>query len=302
MYQRLIFFLILFFSCNTQTKKKVEEPAFYASACNDDVCIVAGNEGRLFKNRTSSITWEELSVPTKKDLLDAFYDGESFYVAGHEGTVLKSSDNGSSWNILNAPSSNHFFAIASNKKKIVGVGQGRRGKIVLVKDDDESTWKSIYSQGARHTSFYDIAFGATLWVAVGDYGAILLIDDTTNAIKEVFINTSKKFKSVASDANNNRWVVVGHEGAIYVSDDSGITWHEKSSGTTENLLSIAFNGKRFLCVGSGGVVLTSKDGSSWHKASLNINSTFRSVSCTKTKWLILTIEGNKKIIDDSQLE
>ena len=43
-------------------------------------------------------------------------------------------------------------------------------------------------------------------------------------------------------------------------------WHSRQSGTTGNLLGVAF-GNEFVAVGSGGVVLTSPDGTTWQVGS-----------------------------------
>ena len=295
----ILFFITSLLVACKNTNNTEEDSFFCAVASSENTNIIVGNKGSVFKNPHSSITWEKVDMKTDKTLVDAFYDGKTFYLAGHSGTVFSSSDEGLTWNRENAGKNFHIFGIASNMTKLVAVGYNQ---LVYISKDGGKNWEEK-DKGSKRTALFDVCFGKDKWVAVGNYAKIVIIDDSTNKIMTKLVDTAAKkiLKGVSFDQNLNRWVVVGHEGVIFVSDDEGVTWTQKNSETTEDLLCIAFNGKRFVAAGTHGIILTSKDGLKWNKVQINNNSTFRSVACTKDKWLFLTVEGQKEIIDDSKI-
>jgi len=295
---QLLFVISLFFACKNTTTTE-EEAYFCGAASSENTNIIVGNKGSVLKNTSSSITWEKVELKTDKTLMDACYDGESFYIAGHNGTVFSSADDGATWHSKNTKNDFHIFGIASNKQTLVAVGYN---KLICMSQDGGSSWEEKY-KGNKKTSFFDVCFGKDKCIAVGDYSAVVIIDNSTNVTSKLLdTEANKKLKGIAFYEQTNRWVAVGHEGVIFVSDDDGLTWSQKNSDTTEDLLSIAFNGKRFIIAGTHGIILTSRDGLKWNKVQINNNSTFRSVACTNDKWLLLTIEGKKEIIEDSKIE
>ena len=300
----LFMFFILFASCDNQySEDETQEEFFCGGACNKTTNIMVGSQGQILKNANGSLTWKKAESHTDKNLLDAYYSEENncFYVAGQYGTVAVSDDNGITWSSRNTNPEYHLFGIAANKDKIMTVG---KSLVLLFSKDGGREWERLY-KGVPQLAFYDIAFGNDFWIAVGDYSNVIVVSDKTNKIvtdTRAEKNKRRTLKSVTVDKVNNLWVAVGHEGVIFTSNDNGTSWQQKTSKTTDDLLSVAFNGKRFLAVGTNGVVLTSKDGATWNKVQINNNSTFRSVSCTDTHWLAITIDGKKEIIEDSKIE
>ena len=296
--------LILFNACNTQYSEddQTKEDFFCSSACSGACHIMVGSFGQILKSTNDSLTWEKVKSNTDKHLLDAYYaSGNRFYVAGRCGTIAFSDDDGITWQGINASSKYDLFGIAVNENKIMTVG---KSLVLLSSKDGGLNWKEMY-KGAKQLSFYDIAFGNGFWIAVGDYSSVIVVNDETGEIiTETKTETDKMrtLKSLAFDKTNNLWIAVGHEGVIFSSRNNGSSWEQKKSERTEDLLSVAFNGKRFVAVGTNGVILTSKDGNKWNKVQTNNNSTFRSVSCTDTHWLMITIDGKKEIIEDSKIE
>ena len=297
----LLMLIVLFSACNSQySKDETKESFFCGGACSKTTNIMVGSYGQVLKNTNGSLTWEKVESYTDKNLLDAYYDTSTsiFYVAGHYGTVILSDDDGITWQSRNADSEYHLFGIATNKNRIMAVG---KGLVLLSSKDGGIKWNVMY-KGTKQLSFYDIAFGNDFWIAVGEgYRNIIVVDDSNNKVEDYGLGTKSTLKGVAFSKADNSWVVVGHEGVIFNSKDNGSSWEQKNSGTTEDLLSVAFNGKRFVAVGTNGIILTSKDGSVWQKVQINNNSTFRSISCTNTHWLAITIDGKKEVIEDSKI-
>jgi hypothetical protein len=61
---------------------------------------------------------------------------------------------------------------------------------------------------------------------------------------------------------NNNFVAVGYSGTILHSSD-GISWSPKNSGTTKRLYGVTYGNNTFVAVGESGTLLSSEDGSYW---------------------------------------
>ena len=66
------------------------------------------------------------------------------------------------------------------------------------------------------------------------------------------------------DKTKVMFVTVGHSGTILTSSD-GITWTERTSGTSNSLGGVTYGNGTFVTVGGTGTTLTSPDGNSWTK-------------------------------------
>lgn len=116
-----------------------------------------------------------------------------------------------------------------------------------------------------------------MFIAVNDQGQILR---SSNGLDNVAAPTFTGFTLIAADPFSgtriNRimsgtiggsvfWVAIGPSGQLYTSTDAGITWTVRATGTSENLISIAYNitNQQFFVGASGGDFLTSTDGTTW---------------------------------------
>jgi hypothetical protein len=86
----------------------------------------------------------------------------------------------------------------------------------------------------------------------------------TTAVKDTAGNTlSSQYESANGFTTNPPpFVAVGLNGNILTSLD-GISWTERTSGTSNDLVSVTYGNSNFVTVGSFGTILTSSDGTSW---------------------------------------
>ena len=68
--------------------------------------------------------------------------------------------------------------------------------------------------------------------------------------------------NVTVSTTNGLFVTVGNVGSILTSSD-GISWTERTSGTTKNLYGVTYGGGLLVAVGDNGTILTSSSGTSW---------------------------------------
>lgn len=108
-----------------------------------------------------------------------------------------------------------------------------------------------------------VAFGNSIFVAVGDLGKVLTSADLTTW--EVRISgTDTSLLGVAF--GNDRFAAVGADGIAITSSD-GIVWNAVNSGSSAFLYSVAYGNGVFAAVGNNGTIVTSTDGASWRASS-----------------------------------
>ena len=104
-------------------------------------------------------------------------------------------------------------------------------------------------------------------------------------------------EDLPSSANSNGlFVTVGNVGSILTSSD-GISWTERTSGTTNNLHGVTYGGGLVLTVGDNGTILTSSDGSTWTSRTSGITNNLYGV--TYGGGLFVTVGDNGTILTSS---
>ena len=131
----------------------------------------------------------------------------------------------------------------------------------------------IYFTGATWTpqtfgttnNIQEIAYNGSLFVAVGDGGAIATSPDgitwtQRNASQTI---TGNNLEDVTW--NGTHWIAVGFNGTIATSLN-GTSWNLATSGTTQSLRGVTWDGNQAIVVGANGTVLKSSDLSTWTTA------------------------------------
>jgi hypothetical protein len=97
-------------------------------------------------------------------------------------------------------------------------------------------------------------------------GSLIFIPGSTVCAESSYvwscIDTGIQSNLVSVAWNGSKYVTVGYGGKILTSGTSG-TWTLQNSGTTEQLNDVVWNGNMFVVVGNEGTILTSVDGISW---------------------------------------
>ncbi|MBL0386542.1 cadherin-like beta sandwich domain-containing protein [Tumebacillus sp. ITR2] len=123
-----------------------------------------------------------------------------------------------------------------------------------------STWSTQTSNVAADLN--GVSYGGGRWVAVGNGGNVVT---STDGVSWSFQTLTISPMAVAYAGG--QWVIVGMAGKIYTSSN-GTTWTSRTSGVSNDLISVAHDGTRFVVVGAGGTILTSTNGVIWSKATV----------------------------------
>jgi len=90
--------------------------------------------------------------------------------------------------------------------------------------------------------------------------------------------------------NGSIYVVVGSSGNILTSSD-GSTWNSTISGTSQNLLDVAYGGGYFVAVGANGTVLYSSNGTVWQVSGAVSYTNINAIVYASSKFVLVTALG-----------
>jgi hypothetical protein len=113
-------------------------------------------------------TWTRRESGTRQRLRGLTHGNGTWVAVGDHGTILCSRDE-EHWTRINAGTDESLRSIAFGDDTFLAVG--RNGCIVSSRDVCE--WRGLRLDGAN---FYDVAYGSSRFVAVGDRDTIVLID------------------------------------------------------------------------------------------------------------------------------
>ena len=239
------------------------------------------------------------SVPAPKTLA---YDGSGKYVAAAGASYIMYSSDASTWAIANNPAtvSGNF----SNTDVFYFNGLFfTAGGTVFSTSSDGVSWTQRTVGGAAINS---VAYGASVYVAVGNTGAVYSSPDgvtwtsrsagSGNFLSIIYANslfvavggsvcytspdgiiwTSRTIGSVVFNRviyANSLFVAVGASGQIYTSPD-GATWTQRTSQVGNQLNTVIWTGTQFVAVGATGACVTSPDGITWTRRPIGSTGTF----------------------------
>jgi hypothetical protein len=147
------------------------------------------------------------------------------------------------------------------------------GQTIIIRSTNNGTIWDIVNDGITTviTSAYvnSITSSNSLVVIVGNAGQIFTSTDGAQTNVEQTSGTSNNLVDVTY--GNGIFIAVGDIGTILTSTD-GVTWNIRTSGTTNNLNSVAYNAtdSEFIVVGDNNTILTSSNGSTWTASALFI--------------------------------
>lgn len=140
------------------------------------------------------------------------------------------------------------------------VAMGTDGSIIT--STDTLTWTA--GTGIGTPGMHALAYGAGIYIAVGDGGAIY--KNTTGGITGAWILiTPGPHALFGVSYVNGIFVAVGAGGALLTSMDGGNTWLTRtpSPNTTNTLHQVAFGLNTYIAVGDAGTIVSSTNGVNW---------------------------------------
>ena len=164
------------------------------------------------------------------------------------------------WQSQDPGTTTAFYGAGAKASGLAVVGTGGA---ISTSADGGVTWTSRTS--GTSSLLLNITSGGSLWVAVGDAGAVVTSPGgATWTVQST--PTNAMLRGIAY--GNSAYVACGANGTILRSTD-GTNWVIQASGTMTNLQGVCFGNGQFIAVGESGVLLASANGSSWTSRTSN---------------------------------
>jgi len=202
-------------------------------------------------------------------------------IAATGSTVVTSTNTGSSWTRESvsagiAPIQTHFGVAVSPAQTIVAVGSttiiaafgGRDG----FRHPFGGSWSSVTLSGGAiaFRTWYDVAWGNSLFVAVGDGGRVTFSSDDGATWSGYVVQSGVLWRSIAYDAVTGLWWMSGTLSSYAFSADptaGAASWTYGQTGASANTIDydgVDADGGTILLVGQNGTVSrTTNAGGSW---------------------------------------
>jgi hypothetical protein len=146
---------------------------------------------------------------------------------------------------------------------------------------------------AGDSILYDVAYGQSRYVAVGESGTILTSTNASTWTVATYAGTPNQLYAVAY--GNGTFVAVGQGGWTVTSLD-GVKWTSAGSGATvEDLNAIILAAGEFVAAGKNGAIITSATGTSWTLASYatgtsDTNDNLTAIAYANGRFLVVGID------------
>jgi hypothetical protein len=145
-----------------------------------------------------------------------------------------------------------------------------------------------WNDGQRLGSFYAVAGTTNETVAVGIDGLIATRNNQIGAWTTQIFTGDPDFRAIVYASH--QYVVVREGGFIMTSPD-GLTWTNRESPTTRNLMGLFWDGHQYLAGGDGGTILSSPDGIEWATRDSGSGINFYAFACSGSRYVAVGNDG-----------
>ena len=145
--------------------------------------------------------------------------------------------------------------------------------ITTVTTADVSGWSNIIDINFGTSQVFDIHYGNSLFVAVGNDGKLSTSINGTSWTSRTsgFGTSSNSIRGVAY--GNSLWVAVGQGGKCFTSIDA-VSWTSRTSGHGSTTINdVVYGGSLWITIGGNNKVYSSPDGITWTGRSAGFSST-----------------------------
>lgn len=217
--------------------------------------IVGGAAGTITTSSDNGVTWAVSNAGT--GTINCLAYGNGIYVLGADFGAVKTSPDGTTWTTRSIGGvSNHIYGAEYESGLNMFVICGQSGAI-FTSVDNGVTWTARASTTTEN--IFNVIFAAGVFIAVAGAGVVITSANGINWT-QVTAPTTLDVRAVTYATELGLVCVVGQDGIIYTTKNitaSPVVWTARTSGTTQTLNGVAWNGQQFLAVGNFGTILES---------------------------------------------
>jgi photosystem II stability/assembly factor-like uncharacterized protein len=237
---------------------------------NPDEGVAVGDSGLILRTTNGGALWTRVSSGVSDSLRSVSFSGANGICGGTSQTILYSTDSGASWKIGQTGFFGGGFFGAHMLSSTLGFVAGQNSifqPLVGETTDGGVTWTfhNFYFNGNEGSCndifFFDENTGLVSGVLWNGEGAISrTINSATDWTTSIYNPAIEGVDFPTPEIG----FAVGWSGTILNSQDSGVTWTAQPSGTSTNLIDVAFVGDALtgIAVGEGGTILRTTNGGS----------------------------------------
>jgi len=267
----------------------------YSLAVIDQQNILAcGEKGILLRSVDGGMEWTSVESPTDRTLSSLAFVGSSGVAVGSYGVIANSIDSGKTWT-SKSPEEEKSLSSISFANPEHGLVAGAE-EMLLWTSDSGKTWSNSKTLPGRYMGSGCLLNPQT---AIGlGWGGVIFRTEDAGATWDQIASGIDTWLSRMKFVDENLGLAVGYS-AIITTEDGGKTWTRRSLPADIgdcSLIGIASaDKKRWLVVGSRGVILASEDaGQTWISQSSPINRILYGVAWSDSQ--TATVVGDKGII------
>lgn len=222
--------------------------------------VFVGEDTTVTRSTDNGSTWQSqrVSSTSSDDYQGILYDGSNFLAYGLAGQLATSSNNGQAWTTSNVGASVSLSGGIYAQSKYVLAGSSRS---IFYSTNGTSWTNTTVTNAATDENLTAIAYGASTFVASSNKGNIYTSTDGTT--------WTSAAQSLTTNPINELMYVNGaffalQNGTIHRSTD-GVNWTSIaiSDASSQTLYGITYGSGKYVVTGTGGLIVTSTDLSSW---------------------------------------
>lgn len=266
---------------------------YYNPILSKFILIIGGTESDLLTSADGK-NWAASSSGSRISIMKVRYGNGQLMGVGAEGRIGYSS-NGLNWKLPIVEQYINLYGVAYGNGRYVAVGEypseenrSLRANVALTSVDGQhyGIGETVHLASSSKC-FYDVAFGAGQFVAVGE-DAIIQTSTDGKVWSKSNVTYGQKLRGITYGAG---WfIAVGNNGFFCRSTD-GKTWIQGFIGQPHDYNSLAYANGLFVAVSESGIIATSSNGLLWTERNTNANGQLKSVAYGNGMWVAVGYWG-----------
>jgi len=260
--------------------------------------IAAGDSGKFYLSADGT-DWTVIYSGINKTINDIVWTGERYVAVGNQGLILTSAD-GLQWTGIDPGIPNWLNSVIWINGQFMAVGSGG---IVLTSNDGEAWQSTVIDSTYQLNSI--LWTGSRFLIAGSQYSSAsghqyLILSSSNGRIWE----KSWSPKNAEADSyclmncvvtTGDQFVAVGTGGMVVTSPD-GSVWTTRVTNTRAELMSVVWTGAQFYVVGNA-TILTSPDGMTWINRGAGAVGPLTSITWTGNQLVAIVADAIYKSYD-----